>query len=117
MASRRRRGAQPGNRNALRHGLYARHLTEVQAVELAGARELSPKDLTEEIALLRVRLAGLLDAEDYRFDLLTQGLRTLAHLVAVRHRLSPDATADLADALSNVIEGVGGQLGVLEERP
>lgn len=113
--AKRKRGAQPANRNALKHGLYARHLTEVQALELAAAREISPKDLDEEIALLRVRLADLLDTAPKRFDLLIQGLRTLAHLVSVRHRLSPSQAQDLAGAVANVIEGVAAQLGPIDQ--
>ena len=110
----RRRGAQPANTNALRHGLYARHLTPQQQEALVDAHELDPADLRQEIALLRARLAALLEAEPQRFDLLVQGLRTLAHLVAIRHRLSPDSADNLADAIGNVIEGLGTQLGLGE---
>ncbi len=110
-----KRGAQPGNKNAVTHGLYARHLTPEQREALLDARELDPTDLRQEIALLRARLAALLEAEPERFDLLVTGLRTLAHLVAVRHRISPDAADNLADAIAGIIHGVGAQLGVGEE--
>lgn len=113
--TKRRRGAQPGNTNALSHGLYARHLSPQQRQDLVDARELEPADLDQEIALLRARLAALLEDAPDRFDLLLQGMRTLAHLVAVRHRLSPASAEQLAGAIANVIEGLGGQLGIGEE--
>jgi len=47
-AQRRKRGGQPGNRNAVQHGLYARQLMEFQ-----GSRN-SVEGLTDQIAMLRL---------------------------------------------------------------
>ena len=97
----RRRGAQPGNHNAAKHGLYSRQLSPAGRQLLEAARELSPDDLAEEIALLRARVAVLLDAAPDRVDLVTAALKTLAQLIATNHRLSqapqlPDALGQLA---------------------
>lgn len=53
-----KRGAQPGNKNALRHGFYANKFTQDENERLDGQQAT---DLTAEIALMRVfmdRLAG-----------------------------------------------------------
>lgn len=115
MAGRRKRGAQPRNTNALKHGLYARHLTGEQLEALLDAEEMDPADLQHEIALLRARLASVVSKAPERFDLVVAGLRTLAQLVAVRHRLSPNAAEELGGAIARVVEGVGTQLGAFDE--
>jgi len=102
----RRRGAQPGNQNARTHGLYARALSDHQAEQLARAREADPTNPDEEIALLRARLATLLEAAPERFDLVIVATRAIAHLMAVRARLQP---AD-AQALTHAVERVVGSL-------
>jgi hypothetical protein len=47
----RRRGAQPGNTNALKHGFYTRRFTKR---DLSGVETTNLKNLAEEIALIRV---------------------------------------------------------------
>jgi hypothetical protein len=49
------RGAQKGNRNALRHGFYARLYNEEEGKELA---EHNFTDLNEEISIIRLLLRG-----------------------------------------------------------
>ena len=49
----RRRGAQPGNANALKHGFYSRHMRAGESADLSA---IMP-DLNSEISMLRV-LAG-----------------------------------------------------------
>ena len=105
----RRRGAQHGNINALKHGLYSSRLTAGQRRELDEARALDPRDLREEIALVRARLAQLPTTADIAVVLLAA--RTIARLAATHHRLSPQATDDLADAVAAVIEHAGVILG------
>ena len=56
MTTSRKRGAQPGNRNALKHALYARHYPDETRKVLA-KWELS--DYAAEIQLLRVSLDRL----------------------------------------------------------
>ena len=106
---RRRRGGQPGNQNARRHGLYSQSLDPTGQANLRRARRANPENLDEEIALLRARLmtAGSDDAHPAApLELQLQLLRTLAQLVALRHRLSPRQTKGLSDALARTIEEV-----------
>jgi hypothetical protein len=46
-----KRGAQPGNLNALKHGTFARHYSPE---EIRRLKNLDPEDLSEEITLLQV---------------------------------------------------------------
>ncbi len=114
MAKRRRRarGAQRGNTNALKHGFYSRHLTDAQRADLADAQELDPAELADEIALVRARLAALIGDKNHgdRLDLVLAATRNIAHLAAIRHRLSPAAAENLGDAIARVITGAGALL-------
>ena len=56
MATGRKRGGQPGNTNALKHGFYADVFNETEIEEIAYVRE----GLVDEINLLRVALKRLL---------------------------------------------------------
>ncbi len=55
----RRRGAQPGNSNALKHGFYTRRFKKN---DLNGVEETSIKGLTEEIALIRIFTRRLVES-------------------------------------------------------
>lgn len=52
-----RRGGQPGNQNAVKHGLYSPRFSPDEVESLTGMRE----GLVEEIDLMRVQIARLLD--------------------------------------------------------
>ena len=80
----RKRGAQPGNQNARKHGLYSRHFTPEQFEILENANDL--KDLAPEIALLRVRLNTLLDDPETSPDLILKTVNALTRLMAVQRR-------------------------------
>ena len=54
---RRRPGAQPENKNALKHGLYARHYTESQRRMLG---DMPPLESLQEIHMLRIGLDSVL---------------------------------------------------------
>ena len=58
-AQKRKRGGQPGNQNARKHGLFSKHFTPDQAKQIEDAGDL--KDLGPEIALLRIKLNTLLN--------------------------------------------------------
>ncbi len=61
-AGARRRGAQAGNKNALRHGFYAK---QFKAEEIQRLDEQEPTDVKAEIELLRVMLDRLTDQLDF----------------------------------------------------
>ena len=80
----RKRGGQPGNQNARKHGLYSKHFTPEQFEILENADDL--KDLAPEIALLRVRLNTLLDDPETSPDLILKTVNALTRLMAVQRR-------------------------------
>jgi hypothetical protein len=60
----RRRGGQPGNGNALRHGLYSKYFTEA---EMHGLDENLKGEFHDEIALARIQLCRLAEIlKDYK---------------------------------------------------
>lgn len=100
----RRRGGQPRNTNALKHGLYSAALPAAAQEALSQARSLPVTDLTEEIATLRARLSAL---SPYQLAAFTSGLSLLARLVAIQHRLSPSQADNLSQAVTNVVQELG----------
>lgn len=110
----RRRGGQPGNTNALKHGLYSRTLPPAAQEALVQARRLPVADLSQEITALRARLAAL---SPYQLAAFTSGLSLLARLVATQHRLSPSQAQNLSDAVANVVQELGFALYPPQEEP
>jgi len=110
----RRRGAQPGNTNALKHGLYSRTLSPYAADLFDTARRLSPTDLTEEIAALRAKLAAL---SPHQLAAFYSGTSLLARLVAQQHRMSPAQAQNLADAIASTVKELGAALYPQEGQP
>ena len=111
MSKGRKKGAQPGNLNALKHGYYSRALTKAQRLLLERARTLPADDLSGEIALLRQRLYTLLEAAPEKVDLLNECLRTLARLAATHYHLRGSDADRLADAMRNVLTSIEATLG------
>jgi hypothetical protein len=60
MTSPRKRGAPKGNRNALKHGFYARQLDPIDLADLAKIED--PTGLDAEIALMRVLMRRLVES-------------------------------------------------------
>lgn len=106
----RKRGAQPGNTNAVTHGLYARHLPLNTLQALHEAHYLSPTDLQKEIALSRARLDALIEEQGLTARDVELALELVARLVARHYRISPQARGDLADNLSAILNSLGDQL-------
>jgi hypothetical protein len=107
----RKRGAQPGNLNALKHGYYSRALTKAQQLLLERARAIPADDLSGEIALLRQRLFTLLEAAPEKLEVLCEAMRTLARLAATHYHLKGSDADRLADAMRNVLVSIEATLG------
>ena len=76
----RQRGAQPGNKNAFRHGFYSEQFKLAERTKLC---QVENTDLTSEIEVMRVQILRYLEAEalagnqiDYEIRL--QALRTVS---------------------------------------
>jgi hypothetical protein len=104
-----KRGAQPGNQNARKHGFYSRYLDYSLQGEITQAAGV--KGLDAEIALLRVKIKTMLKKDPYNFKVLIKGMETLARLIKAKHSL-PDDGSKLENAARNVIENFAQQLGI-----
>ena len=80
----RKRGGQPGNQNARKHGFYARTLTPEQTEAQDDAKIMA--DLEEKTAVMRVKLADLLAYPDTPGYLIIQAVNALCRLVEAQHR-------------------------------
>ena len=109
----RRRGGQPGNLNALKHGFYARHYS---ADELAALDANTEPALTDVIHVVQVQIRRVLDLSHNQTDI-ADATATLAALGAASIRLASllrtqhylgadqtDATAALQTALAGVMQ-------------
>ena len=104
-----KRGGQPGNLNARRHGFYSKCLDRAMRQEMRAASELSGLDM--EIAVLRMKIAAILRHDPRNFKLLIQALGTLARMLQLKYRLGTDDEQKLADALKYVVKEVFQPLG------
>ncbi|HLI26029.1 MAG TPA: hypothetical protein VKZ60_03105 [Chloroflexota bacterium] len=101
-------GARPGNRNALRHGLYSRQLSAVERVELFAARAMAGLD--EEIALTRLLiLRALRERDPGAYARLAE---TLCRQLRTQRQLSGAGADSLAAALGKVLDEVAAELGI-----
>lgn len=116
-------GAPKGNQNARKHGFHSRQRAgELEPAHSALTRHRAPDlgellsksggdDLTAEIRTLRVLIDRALD-DGASLEEIAVGFQLLIRAVSANHRMSKRARADLTDALAEVIERLGGQMGL-----
>jgi hypothetical protein len=106
----RRRGGQPGNQNARKHGFYSRVLSKAEQLEVAEAEGI--EGLDGEIAVLRFKLRELLEKHPDRIDLQMQAAGTLARLIHTRYQITPEEKKNLKEAITTVLKEVAIPLGL-----
>lgn len=91
--SRRKRGGQPGNQNARKHGLYSLVATPAQRKAVSKAAKINTLD--QEIALLRVKIKSALKNTPDNISSVSNAAALLGRLVKIQQehpelrRLSP----------------------------
>jgi len=110
ISEKRKRGAPPGNKNAVKHGFYSKALLEAERISLQQAVEVEGVD--EEIALLRCKLAELVENSPDRIDLQIQTASAIARLVRTRYQISKEQKKSLKEAIAKVLAEVAAPLGV-----
>ncbi len=80
----RKRGGQPGNQNARKHGYYSKHFSPEQMKQLEVIDY--HKGLDPEIKLLRVKINSLLTDPEADPEHLIKYLRVLGRLLAIQRR-------------------------------
>jgi hypothetical protein len=117
MPTPRRRGAQPGNKNALKHGFYARSFSNLEDRDL---QTVAASDLTSEIAMLRVALRRVFDSSSAATDpdtahaaltVLGQSASRLAGLLRNQRLLEGSSSVEVAAALNQALADVVKEFG------
>jgi hypothetical protein len=115
----RRRGAQPGNTNAVKHGLYSRRFDPEEIEALSGMQD----GVKDEIEAVRITLGRILDylngidaskmkAEDYAavVSLVSKNAATVGRLMQIDKALNDSAQVGIHQQLLNALEEVNANL-------
>jgi len=105
-----KKGAPPSNQRARKHGFYSKVLDEVERLDLELAQGVEGID--DEIALLRVKIKGILDHDPENIKLIIEATNTLARLVRTRYNITAEQRKGLKEAIHNVIRDIAVPLGV-----
>jgi hypothetical protein len=98
----RRRGGQEGNKNALKHGYYAKVFTKEEKHDycLAGSVE----GIDQEIALIRHVIKSVANEKDKdSLSILVRATNALNRLLRTRHKLT-DKSDNIREAIAHVVE-------------
>ncbi len=106
----RKRGGQPDNQNARKHGFYSKVLDEAEQLDFELASGVNGID--DEIALLRVKIKSILEKEPENIKLIMQATNTLAGLVKTNYNISKEQKKGLKEAIGNVLRDVALPLGI-----
>ena len=106
----RKRGAPKGNRNARKHGFYAKVLDEVEQLDFELASGVEGID--DEIALLRVKIKSILSDDPENIKLIMQATNALSRLIKTRYNITKDQKKGLKEAIGNVLRDVALPLGI-----
>lgn len=106
----RHKGGQKNNHNALKHGIYAKVLSEAEKVELEEAR--AAQGLDDEIALIRLKICHLLEKQPDNAELLLKLSIGLSKLLRTRYELTPAQGKSVTQAIGNVVREIAIPLGI-----
>jgi hypothetical protein len=105
-----KRGAQPGNRNARKHGFYTAVLDETEKHALKQAARV--KGLDQEIDILRIKLLSVIQNDPQNVRLISQAAVSLSRLLYTRDHLTGKDEQSLGNAIRDIIREVGIPLGL-----
>ena len=91
-------------------GFYSRALDEAEKLELEEASRVEGID--EEIALLRIKLRELLEAQPERIDLHFEAANIIARLVKTRYQITREQKKSLKEAIQKVLTEIAVPVGV-----
>jgi hypothetical protein len=91
-------------------GFYAKVLDEAEKLDFEAAGELEGID--EEIAILRVKIKGILEEDTKNIELIMAATNMLAKLIKTRYTISKKEEKSLGENIKNIIRDIGVPLGV-----
>ena len=108
MLKKRKRGGQPGNRNAVRHGFYSSNLTPREIRELL--KVLEREGIDREVAVMRIKLKHALRLAPGNRRLLVEASRLLAKRYALTYQVDGREKTVLKKAFHRIFERIGDNL-------
>lgn len=106
-----KKGAQKGNKNAMKHGFYSRVLDEAERLDFEIASGVEGID--EEIALMRVEIKkAITGGDDRNLRTLVRATNALERLIRTRYQITASQRKGLKDAIGNVIKDIAIPLGI-----
>jgi hypothetical protein len=99
-----------GKRKGSPQGFYSRALEEAEKLELEEASHVEGID--EEIALLRVKLRGLLKERPERIDLHFEAANIIARLVKTRYQMTREQKKSLKEGIQKVLTELAVPVGI-----
>ena len=106
----RKKEAQKGNQITRKRNFYAKVLDQAEAVELEEA--LDVEGVSDEIALLRVKIQSLLESDPENIKLIVDATNALARLVKTKYNLEKEQGKGLKEAIANVLKDIALPLGI-----
>ncbi len=101
MEQKRHRGGQPGNKNAVKHGYYAKALNGPTRSDLKKASSL--EGLDEEITLLRLLIVQAARRGDYRaVKPLTKTMTVLEKLLKINNKINDHRQEKVLQAVNDL---------------
>jgi hypothetical protein len=108
MLSKRKRGGQPGNRNAVRHGFYSAYLNPREIRELL--KVLDREGIDREVAVMRIKLKHALRLAPGNRRLLLEASRLMAKRYALTYEVVGSEKTMLKKAFRLIFERIGENL-------
>ena len=102
----RKPGGQQGNKNAWKHGIYSAALGKRARKIFEKAMGIDPKDLRQEIAVLRTTLAEVVAHEPGNVEIVALVARTLTRMVAVNFGLNEQEQDELHTSFVDLIDSL-----------
>jgi hypothetical protein len=100
--TKRKRGGQKGNRNALKHGFYSGTLNPAQTCQLSNITNLEGVD--PEIAFIRVKLQSSLQYDPGNRRVIVEASRLLVKWYSTNYRLGRTDRNYLKTVIENLLE-------------
>ena len=109
--AKRKRGGQPDNTNALKHGFYSRRFNQVEVDDLKAILEGDQAGLQNEINMLRVAMQRVFHITEHRDpDIATRALATLSNasarvggLMRLQMQMGQEGENEVLEALNTAI--------------
>ena len=122
LPSLRKRGGQPGNTNALKHGYYSPRFHKLEAADLADLADLAEEGPASEIALLRVLIRRMVEHMENEnlptkdliatFNAVTSASVSIGTLLRIQAVLGSSQADEIAAALQAALAEVTRELGL-----